>query len=91
MNARDHQQVVLNAIENQLRTEDPELIADFMAFNSIGPPIKPLPGWDRAVRRGKRRHANPRRSQFAIELIAVACALVVVLAGVGAWLTTRSH
>ena len=91
MNARDHQQVVLDAIENQLQTEDPELIADFMAFNSIAPPIKPLAGWDRAAPRRKRRRANPKRSEFAIELIAVACALVAVLAGAAAWLMTPSH
>jgi hypothetical protein len=85
MNARDHQQGVLNAIADQLRTEDPELIADFMAFNSISPPIKPLAGWDRATRRGKRRPAKPNRFELAIKLMAVACALVAVLAGVAAW------
>jgi Protein of unknown function (DUF3040) len=91
MNARDHEQVVLNAIESQFRTEDPQLIADFMAFSSIAPPIKPLTGWYRAASQGKRRRTNPDRFGFAIELIAVACALVAVLAGIAALLTTPSH
>jgi hypothetical protein len=91
MNARDHQQGVLNAIEDQFRTEDPELIADFTAFNSIAPPIRPLAGWDRSAPRGKRRDANPQRFESAIKLMAAACALVAVLAGIAAWLTSRSH
>lgn len=91
MNARDHEQVVLNAIESQFRTEDPELIADFMAFSSVAPPIKPLAGWYRPAPRGKRWRTNPDRSGFAIELIVLACALAAVLAGIEVWLTMPGH
>lgn len=83
MNARDHEQAVLSAIESQFRTEEPELIADFRAFSSVASPIKPLAGRYRPAPRGK-RWRNPDRSGFAIELICLVCALLAVLAGIAA-------
>jgi hypothetical protein len=88
MKSSDHEQAVLNAIENQFRTENPQLMADFTAFNSGAPPIKPLHGWHWATPHEKRRRMDSKRFWFALEVIAMACALVAVLAGITVWLLT---
>ena len=49
MRSRDNDQLVLKAIENQLRTEDPGLVGNFSDFGSITPWIKPAKGGDRTT------------------------------------------
>jgi Protein of unknown function (DUF3040) len=51
MSSRDNERRVLDAIENQLRTEDPQLVGRFSAFRGVTPPIKPVSGRDDAARR----------------------------------------
>jgi hypothetical protein len=49
MNSQSDEQQVLCGIESQLRTEHPQLIASFLAFNGVTPPIKPLNGCYRST------------------------------------------
>jgi hypothetical protein len=49
MRSRDNDRRVLEAIENQLRTEDPRLADNFSNFGSITPWIKPVRGADRTT------------------------------------------
>ena len=46
MRSADDDHAVLNAVESQLRTEDPQIIACFMAFNSVTRPVRPPGDWD---------------------------------------------
>jgi hypothetical protein len=82
MSPQDNEQLVLDAIESQLRAEDPDLIGCFSDFASIAPPVRPVNGWGRAGRGRKVapckswRHATPIR----VVLAAAACVLATALA-----------
>jgi hypothetical protein len=87
MSLRDNEQRILDAVENQLRTEEPQLIAYFSAFGSTVPLIKPVRGWDRGASskrtaaRGRNRPAG--RHRYGQVLIISAAVLVPVLLVVG--------
>ena len=83
MRTPDHERVVLNAVESQLRTEDPQLIACFMAFNSVTRPIRPADGWDRPAAGEERiRRGDPVRHRRVVQLVIVTCTLVAIVAGI---------
>jgi hypothetical protein len=85
MNLQDDEQQILDAIENQLETEDPQLMHCFSAFCRVTPPTKPVKGGERvAPRRRKARHRRRRRKDrpayaFVIELVLVIIAVVLVV------------
>lgn len=93
MSSRDNERRVLDAIENQLRTEDPQLVGRFSAFGSVRPPIRPVNGRDGAARRRKVASAkgNGARTRkhwpAALELVVViiASTLIAVLTAVAVW------
>ena len=86
MSLRDNEQRILDAIENQLRTEEPQLIAYFSAFGGTVPLIKPVRGWGRAASskrtagRGRRLRTDWRK--YGQVLIISATVLVPLLLAV---------
>ena len=58
MSSRDDEQPVLDAIEEQLRAENPELVGYFSAFGRMTPWIKAVKGCYQAA---ARREIAPRR------------------------------
>lgn len=88
MNSQGDDQDVLDGIENQLRTEDPWLIANFLAFNSVTPSIRPPNGWywstphagDRRTDRPARTDRPDRTDRRAKERRAALILLVIMLA-----------
>lgn len=95
MSSRDHEQRVLDAIENQLRTEEPQLIDYFSAFGNASPLIKPVKGWDRAAssrrlaRRGRHRHADRQGYGIVIEVVSAFIAIILIAAVITAFLVNR--
>jgi hypothetical protein len=93
MNSQGDEQQVLDSIESQLRTEDPRLIACFLAFNCVTPPIKPLNGWYRsAPHAGHRRTDRPARTDrrakagtAELVLLAIAFMMFAVLIAALVW------
>jgi Protein of unknown function (DUF3040) len=93
MNSQGDEQQVLDGIESQLRTEDPRLIACFLAFNSVTPPIKPLTGWYRSTPRTGHRHTDrpartDRRAKAGtaeLALLAIAFIMFAVLVAALVW------
>jgi Protein of unknown function (DUF3040) len=81
MSSHDDEQAVLHAVESQLRTEDPQLVACFLAFNSVTPPIRSLTGRHDAGPREKRRRTDLRRYWLVVRLVIVACMLAAMIAG----------
>jgi Protein of unknown function (DUF3040) len=86
MSSRDHEERVLDAIENQFRTEEPKLIEYFSAFGSAAPLMKPVRGWGRIAsskrltRRGRRWYRDWQGYLIAIELVTVFIAVIFVAA-----------
>jgi Protein of unknown function (DUF3040) len=95
MRSRDNDQLVLEAIENQLRTEDPRLVDNFSDFGSITPWIKPVKGEDRTTT-GREKASlgwSANRQVYDIVsqpiLVVVASILVIAfVAGVVWWMLT---
>lgn len=84
MSSRDDERRVLNAIENQLRTENPELMGSFAALGSVTTPIKPVNGWGPAgsdrkpARRGRNRDTSQDVKSIVVEFVLVIMAVVLV-------------
>jgi Protein of unknown function (DUF3040) len=98
MSSRDNEQRVLDAIENRLRTEDPQLIGCFWAFGSIAPraaqangPDCPAPSRE-VVPRGSRQrsgrlpHATATRGVPGV----IGCVLAAVLGATAMWLRSSA-
>jgi hypothetical protein len=69
MRSQDSEQQILNAVETQLRTEDPGLAACFIAFTSVTrnagmPPAEQLTEGRRAA--SGRRHRRRVRRSYAL-------------------------
>jgi len=91
MGSRDDEQRVLDAIEHQLLSEDPQLWDCFSALGGLTPPIKPVNGWWRTApvrkearpgnnaRRGLRRCTDNQVFRIVIELVLVIIAVVLVV------------
>jgi hypothetical protein len=95
MRSRDNDQRVLEAIENQPRTEDPRLVDNFSDFGSITPWIRPVKRGDRtATGREKASlgwRANREVYDIVSQLILVIVASILVMAfvaGVVWWMLT---
>jgi Protein of unknown function (DUF3040) len=92
MSLRDNGQRILDAIENQIRAEEPQLTDYFSAFGSTVPLIKPVRGWDRAASskrtadRGRHRPAGRRRYGQVLIIIATVLVPVVLVAGTMWWI-----
>jgi Protein of unknown function (DUF3040) len=100
MGSPDDEQRILDAIENQLRAEEPQLVGYFSALGSVTPWIKPMNDRGRAAphrkeaRRGRRPLMDKQRYAIVIELVLVITAVVlIVMVIVGAvWmLAALSH
>ena len=86
MGSRDDEQRILDAIENQLQTEDPQLMDRFYRFSALAgvtPPVKPVNGrgWTAFYRkeaRGRRRRTDRKAYAIVIELVLVIIAIVLV-------------
>ena len=100
MGQPDDEQRVLDAIEYQLLSEDPQLRDRFSALGSYMPPIKPVNGWWRSApdrkqaRRGPRRFTDNEIFATVIELglVIIAVVLVVLLILGAVWmLAVLSH
>jgi hypothetical protein len=106
VSSRDDEQPILDAIEDQLRVENPELVGYFFALGGMTPWIKVVNGRDQAaaVRRvAPRRKVAPRgkhrrtdRQGFAIAirfvlLIIVTMLLAVFVAGAVWWILTKLY
>ncbi len=85
MSLQDDEKRALDAIENQLRTEDPQLMDYFSALGGMAPPLKPVKGWERAApygkaaRRGRHRRTDRPAYVIVIELLLVIIAVVFVV------------
>jgi Protein of unknown function (DUF3040) len=85
MSLKDDEQRVLDAIENQLRTDDPQLMHCFSAFCRVTPSIKPVKGRERVAphrrkaQRGRHRHTDRQAYAIVIELVLVIIAVVLVV------------
>jgi hypothetical protein len=101
MSSRDDERRVLDAIENQLRTEDPQLVGRFSAFGRVAPPITPVNGRDAAARHRKVASAEGNGTGVnkympaVLELVLaiIASTFVAVLIALAVWwmLTALSH
>ena len=84
MSLQDDEQQVLDAIENQLRTYDPQLMHCFSAFCRVTPPIKPVKGRERPAphrrkaQRGRRRRTGRQAYAIVIELVLVIMVIMAV-------------
>jgi hypothetical protein len=95
----DEEQPVLDAIENQLRIENPELVGYFSALGGMTPWIKAMNGRDqgaarrkvasrrKATLRGKRRRTDRQGFAIAIQfvLIIVVSMLLAVFTVAAVW------
>jgi hypothetical protein len=106
VSSQDDEEPVLDAIEDQLRTENPELVGYFSALGGMTPWIKAINGQDQAAVRPKiasRRKAAPRRkprhtdgqgfaivNQFAL-LIIVSMLVAVFTGGAVWWILTKLY
>jgi hypothetical protein len=105
MSSRDEEQPVLDAIEEQLRAENPELVGYFSAFSRMTPWIKAVKGCQAAARRevaprrDVARHGKHRRTDrqgFAVAtqsvlLIIAAMLLAVFVAGAVWWILSALY
>ena len=64
MGLPDDEQRVLDAIEYQLLSEDPQLRDCFSALGSLTPPIKLMNGWWRTAPDRKQTRRGPRQLTF---------------------------
>lgn len=84
MNSRDYEERILDAIENQFRTEDPQLIECFSDFDSIIPGMEPVESSDReapgqeAAPRGRHRRTNQKANAAVTRLVLRVIALIVM-------------
>jgi hypothetical protein len=85
MKSHDGEKAVLHVIESQLRTEDPRLVANFLAFNSVTPQVKPQEVQN-LPRPRTRRHANPSRSQLVVKIFIVFSMVLAVIGITMVWL-----
>lgn len=87
MKSSDGEKAVLRALESQLRTEDPRIVACFLAFNSVTPQCEPHED-QHLTRPGRRRQANPSWYRLvAREAMIVSVPVLVALAvGTLVWL-----
>jgi hypothetical protein len=93
MSSRDNERRVLDAIENQLRTEDPQLVGRFSAFGSVTPPVKPAYDRDGTARRRRAAFAagnGTRTGKYMpavleFVFVIVASTLVAVLIAATVW------
>jgi Protein of unknown function (DUF3040) len=93
MSSRDNERRVLDAIENQLRAEDPQLVGRFSAFGSVTPPIKPVNDRDGAARRRRVASAEGNGTRtgkhmpavLELVFVIIASTLVAVLIAVAVW------
>jgi hypothetical protein len=77
MKSSDGEKAALHAIESQLRTEDPRLVANFLAFNSVTPQVKLQEG-QHLPRPRTRRRANLSRQLVVKIFIVLSMALAVI-------------
>ena len=103
MSLRNNEQRVLDAIENQLQAEEPQLADRFSQLGGKSPRIKPLDSWDQAAPveetapHGKHQDTDPgdtdRRAGAIgtqLVLIIIAAMLLVGFAvGIASWMRTR--
>jgi Protein of unknown function (DUF3040) len=73
MSSRDGEQQILDAIATQLRSENPKLTADFIAFTSVTknanmPSAEQLNDGRRVASRRRHRHADPPAYVLLIQL-----------------------
>lgn len=79
MTSKGDEQEVLDGIENQLRTDDPWLIACFLAFDCTPSPTKPLDGWSRSTPHTGHRHIDrPARTNRPAKVGATELALLAI-------------
>jgi hypothetical protein len=84
MGSRDDEQRILDAIENQFQTEDPQLMDRFSALASVTPPVKPENGrrwaapYTKEALRGRLRRTDQQAYAIVIELVLVIIAVVLV-------------
>ena len=90
MKSYDGEKAVLRAIESQLRTEDPRIVACFLAFNSVTPQFEPQED-QHLTRPRKRRQANPSRDRLVAREVMTASMLALVAMAVATmvWLIAR--
>ena len=85
MGLREDEQRVLDAIEYELLSGDPQLWDCFSALSSTAPPVKPVKGWARTAPNRKQARPGPRRctgnqaSATVVELVLVLLAVMLVL------------
>lgn len=100
MSSQDDELPALDAIEEQFRAENPELVGYFSAFSHMTPWIKAVKGRDQAAaRREVARHGkHPRtdRQGFAVAtqsvlLVIAAMLLAVFEAGAVWWILTALY
>ena len=83
MKSPDDDNVVLNAVESQLRTEDPQIIACFMAFNSVTRPARPPDDWDQpSADESLPPPEDQLRHRHAVQLVIIVCTLAAIIAGI---------
>jgi hypothetical protein len=82
MRPPDDEQMVLSAVESQLRTEDPQLIACFLAFNSVTRPARHADDYDRGRTDEGLQQEDELRHRHAVQLVIVACTLVAIVVGI---------
>jgi hypothetical protein len=99
MSSRDDEQHVLDAIEDELQTENPELVGYFSAFGCMTPWIKAVDGRDqtaahlkitphpRVASHGKHRRTDRQGFAIAIQfvLLIIATIILAVFAGGATW------
>jgi Protein of unknown function (DUF3040) len=84
MSSRDGERQILDAIEAQLRSENPKLTANFIAFTSVTgnanmPSAQQLNDGRRVASRRRHRHADPPVSVLLIQLCVLFFAGVVLV------------
>ncbi|HEY6790940.1 MAG TPA: hypothetical protein VI365_26890 [Trebonia sp.] len=82
MRPPDEEHMVLSAVESQLRTEDPQLIACFLAFNSVTRPARHLDDYDRARADESLRQEDELRHRRVVQLVIIVCTLAAIIAGI---------
>jgi hypothetical protein len=82
MRSADDDHAVLNAVESQLRSEDPQIIACFMAFNSVTRPIRPPGDWDQPSADEILQPEDSLRHRHIVQLVIIVCTLAAVIAGI---------
>ena len=88
MRSADDDHAVLDEVECQLRAEDPQLIACFMAFNSVTGPTRPADDWDKAEAEESLEYEDPLRHRRVVQLAVILCTLAAIIAGIAMSLLT---